>query len=114
MVLCAPKQYNPYYKSKKSIDKNFLRGDLKVAIFDSVDFDNHEQVVYCSDDATGLKAIIAVAPLLSDFTRFMHLSRNNPSFTNEFFKKIGLGPLEVSMVLAVFCQKKLSAELVQK
>jgi leucine dehydrogenase len=60
MVLCAPKQYNPYYKSKKSIDKNFLRGDLKVAIFDSVDFDNHEQVVYCSDDATGLKAIIAV------------------------------------------------------
>ena len=31
-----------------------------MAIFDSVDFDNHEQVVYCSDDATGLKAIIAV------------------------------------------------------
>jgi len=31
-----------------------------VAIFDLVDFDNHEQVVYCSDDATGLKAIIAV------------------------------------------------------
>ncbi|NQZ21953.1 MAG: Glu/Leu/Phe/Val dehydrogenase [Colwellia sp.] len=31
-----------------------------MAIFDLVDFDNHEQVVYCSDDATGLKAIIAV------------------------------------------------------
>ncbi|NRB77407.1 MAG: amino acid dehydrogenase, partial [Saccharospirillaceae bacterium] len=31
-----------------------------MAIFDLVDFYNHEQVVYCSDDATGLKAIIAV------------------------------------------------------
>lgn len=31
-----------------------------VAVFDLVDFDNHEQVVYCSDDASGLKAIIAV------------------------------------------------------
>ncbi|MEW6997201.1 Glu/Leu/Phe/Val dehydrogenase [Colwelliaceae bacterium BS250] len=31
-----------------------------MAVFDLVDFDNHEQVVYCSDDKTGLKAIIAV------------------------------------------------------
>jgi len=31
-----------------------------VAVFDLVDFDNHEQVVYCSDKASGLKAIIAV------------------------------------------------------
>jgi leucine dehydrogenase len=31
-----------------------------VAVFDLVDFDNHEQVVYCSDNASGLKAIIAV------------------------------------------------------
>jgi len=31
-----------------------------VAFFDRVDFDNHEQVVFCSDDKTGLKAIIAV------------------------------------------------------
>lgn len=31
-----------------------------VAVFDQVDFDNHEQVVYCSDEQTGLKAIIAV------------------------------------------------------
>jgi leucine dehydrogenase len=31
-----------------------------VAVFDLVDFDNHDQVVYCSDDASGLKAIIAV------------------------------------------------------
>lgn len=31
-----------------------------VAVFDLVDFDNHEQVVYCSDEASGLKAIIAV------------------------------------------------------
>ncbi|SEL74727.1 leucine dehydrogenase [Colwellia chukchiensis] len=31
-----------------------------MAVFDLVDFDNHEQVVYCSDSSTGLKAIIAV------------------------------------------------------
>ncbi|WDE09487.1 Leu/Phe/Val dehydrogenase [Thalassomonas haliotis] len=31
-----------------------------MAIFDLVDFDDHEQVVFCSDKATGLKAIIAV------------------------------------------------------
>ncbi len=31
-----------------------------MAVFDLVDFDNHEQVVYCSDEKTGLKAIIAV------------------------------------------------------
>mgnify|MGYP000073660802 CR=1 FL=1 len=31
-----------------------------MAFFDLVDFDNHEQVVYCSDEASGLKAIIAV------------------------------------------------------
>ncbi len=31
-----------------------------MAFFDLVDFDNHEQVVFCSDDASGLKAIIAV------------------------------------------------------
>lgn len=31
-----------------------------MAVFDLVDFDNHEQVVYCSDEQTGLKAIIAV------------------------------------------------------
>ncbi len=31
-----------------------------VAFFDLVDFDFHEQVVYCSDEQSGLKAIIAV------------------------------------------------------
>ncbi|MCH2055911.1 MAG: amino acid dehydrogenase [Thalassotalea sp.] len=31
-----------------------------MAFFDLVDFDNHEQVVFCSDEASGLKAIIAV------------------------------------------------------
>ena len=31
-----------------------------MAIFDLVDFDDHEQVVFCSDKASGLKAIIAV------------------------------------------------------
>ena len=31
-----------------------------MAFFDLADFDNHEQVVFCSDDASGLKAIIAV------------------------------------------------------
>ncbi len=31
-----------------------------MALFDLPDFDNHEQVVYCSDETSGLKAIIAV------------------------------------------------------
>ncbi|MEW6991990.1 Glu/Leu/Phe/Val dehydrogenase [Colwelliaceae bacterium 6441] len=31
-----------------------------MAFFDLVDFDDHEQVVFCSDEKTGLKAIIAV------------------------------------------------------
>ncbi|WP_394176905.1 Glu/Leu/Phe/Val family dehydrogenase [Thalassotalea litorea] len=31
-----------------------------MALFDLVDFDHHEQVVYCSDEQSGLKAIIAV------------------------------------------------------
>jgi len=31
-----------------------------VALFDLVDFDDHEQVVFCSDEKTNLKAIIAV------------------------------------------------------
>ncbi|TKB43758.1 Glu/Leu/Phe/Val family dehydrogenase [Thalassotalea mangrovi] len=31
-----------------------------MALFELVDFDYHEQVVYCSDEQTGLKAIIAV------------------------------------------------------
>jgi leucine dehydrogenase len=31
-----------------------------MSFFDLVDFDNHEQVVFCSDEASGLKAIIAI------------------------------------------------------
>lgn len=31
-----------------------------MAFFDLADFDDHEQVIYCSDKASGLKAIIAV------------------------------------------------------
>jgi len=31
-----------------------------VALFDLVDFDDHEQVVFCSDKESGLKAIIAI------------------------------------------------------
>ena len=31
-----------------------------MSVFDLVDFDHHEEVVYCSDEETGLKAIIAV------------------------------------------------------
>ena len=31
-----------------------------MAFFDLADFDDHEQVVFCSDEASGLKAIIAV------------------------------------------------------
>jgi leucine dehydrogenase len=29
-------------------------------IFDSIDFDGHEQVIFCSDPSVGLKAIIAI------------------------------------------------------
>jgi leucine dehydrogenase len=29
-------------------------------IFEKIDFDNHEQVVFCSDDSAGLRAIIAI------------------------------------------------------
>lgn len=39
-------------------DKN--RRIIKVAVFNQVEFDNHEQVVFCSDKESGLKAIIAV------------------------------------------------------
>jgi leucine dehydrogenase len=31
-----------------------------MALFDLPDFDDHEQIVYCSDDNSGLKAIIAI------------------------------------------------------
>ena len=31
-----------------------------MAFFDLIDFDDHEQVVFCSDKASGLKAIIAI------------------------------------------------------
>jgi leucine dehydrogenase len=31
-----------------------------VAVFNQAEFDNHEQVVFCTDEASGLKAIIAV------------------------------------------------------
>ena len=31
-----------------------------MAVFNRVEFDNHEQVVFCSDEESGLKAIIAV------------------------------------------------------
>lgn len=31
-----------------------------MALFDLIDFDDHEQVVFCSDKTTGLKAIIAI------------------------------------------------------
>lgn len=31
-----------------------------MSVFDHVEFDNHEEVVFCHDEATGLKAIIAV------------------------------------------------------
>jgi len=37
-----------------------MSGDINVALFDLVDFDDHEQVVFCTDKASGLKAIIAI------------------------------------------------------
>lgn len=36
------------------------RGSTNMAFFDLADFDDHEQVVFCSDEASGLKAIIAI------------------------------------------------------
>jgi leucine dehydrogenase len=33
---------------------------MDMPVFESVDFDNHEQVAFCNDPASGLKAIIAV------------------------------------------------------
>ncbi|WP_254795374.1 Leu/Phe/Val dehydrogenase [Arsukibacterium indicum] len=35
-------------------------GESDVAVFNHPEFDNHEQVVFCSDQQTGLRAIIAV------------------------------------------------------
>lgn len=35
-------------------------GENKVAVFNQVEFDNHEQVVFCADEKSGLRAIIAV------------------------------------------------------
>nr|AXX39488.1 leucine dehydrogenase [Pseudoalteromonas sp.] len=35
-------------------------GVFKVAVFNQPEFDDHEQVVFCSDKASGLKAIVAV------------------------------------------------------
>jgi leucine dehydrogenase len=35
-------------------------GENTMALFDLTDFDNHEQVVFCSDKDSGLKAIIAI------------------------------------------------------
>jgi len=53
--------------AKKYYNNSFIRNNRqantrrnKVAFFDLPDFDNHEQVVFCSDEETGLKAIIAV------------------------------------------------------
>jgi leucine dehydrogenase len=53
-------QFHKVISHNNNFLTSFLFGDLHVAIFDLVDFDNHEQVVFCSDDTTGLKAIIAV------------------------------------------------------
>ncbi|WP_300994684.1 amino acid dehydrogenase [Rheinheimera sp.] len=37
-----------------------INGEQVVAVFNHPEFDNHEQVVFCSDESTGLKAIIAI------------------------------------------------------
>ncbi|MEO1224266.1 MAG: Glu/Leu/Phe/Val dehydrogenase dimerization domain-containing protein, partial [Pseudomonadota bacterium] len=31
-----------------------------MSVFDAVDFDSHEKIVFCSDPSTGLRAIIAI------------------------------------------------------
>jgi len=40
--------------------QNFLPGGTYMNIFNLKDFDNHEQVVFCQDQSSGLKAIIAI------------------------------------------------------
>lgn len=54
--------------------------------FDLVDFDNHEQVVFCSDDASGLKAIIAIhntalGPAAGG-CRFWHYANDDEALTD--------------------------------
>ena len=39
---------------------SYINGEQVVAVFNHPEFDNHEQVVFCSDESTGLKAIIAI------------------------------------------------------
>lgn len=35
-------------------------GEIHVAVFNHVSFDEHEQVVFCHDKESGLKAIVAI------------------------------------------------------
>lgn len=42
------------------VDHITIKRDVAMTFFDLPDFDNHEQVVFCSDEESGLKAIIAV------------------------------------------------------
>ena len=37
-----------------------ISGNLVMPPFDHKDFDHHEQVLYCHDEATGLRGIIAI------------------------------------------------------
>mgnify|MGYP000109017070 CR=1 FL=1 len=46
--------------SRYYVDHITIKRDVAMAFFDLPDFDNHEQVVFCSDEESGLKAIIAV------------------------------------------------------
>lgn len=44
----------------QAVYRTVLNGEQDVALFNHPEFDNHEQVVFCADATTGLKAIIAV------------------------------------------------------
>ncbi len=57
----GPEVVNSAAKTGPTPDRVWLKSEhKKVAVFNHPEFDNHEQVVFCSDRETGLKAIIAV------------------------------------------------------
>lgn len=57
-----------------------------MSVFDLVDFDDHEQVVFCSDKSTGLKAIIAIHSTAlgpsAGGTRFWHYDNDEQALVD--------------------------------
>ena len=47
--------------SRSDATVRLSQGDLRnMGVFEHIDGDGYEQIVYCSDDSSGLKAIIAI------------------------------------------------------